>query len=142
MKNGQVRNGTTLVAALLVMALAFLGGSTASAHHSAAMFDQTKSVKLEGTVKQFQWTNPHTWLTVTVQDEGGLVVDWSVEMTSPNLLARAGWRPNTVKPGDKITVNISPLRDGSSGGQFVSATLADGRVLKYEGITPAPGTSY
>lgn len=137
-----MRTGTTFVAALFVTALAIPSGRTALAHHSAAMFDQTKSVTIEGTVKQFQWTNPHTWLTVTVQSEKGQIVDWSVEMTSPNLLARAGWRPNTVKPGDKIKVNISPLRDGSSGGQFVSATLSDGKVLKYEGITPAPGASY
>ena len=109
----------------------------ASAHHSAAMFDATKSVTLRGTVKQFRWTNPHAWLYVTVDAADGAAEEWSIEMTSPNLLKRAGWLPSTIKFGDKITVVGAPLRDGSRGAQFRSATMGDGRVLSYSGITTA-----
>lgn len=117
-------------------ALATAGG--AAAHHSAAMFDSSKTVVLKGVVKQFQWTNPHSWLIVSVQTPDGRVVDWSVEMTSPNLLQRAGWRPSTIHPGDRIVVTGAPLRDGSLGAQFQKATLGDGRTLTYDSITAAP----
>jgi hypothetical protein len=101
----------------------------ALAHHSFAMFDADKTVELEGTVKEFQWTNPHSWLQVLVTDESGREVEWSLEMGSPGALARSGWRPRTVSPGDHVTVSIHPLKDGSSGGQFLTATLPDGTVM-------------
>ncbi len=110
-----------------VAALA-LGGPALS-HHSFAMFDADKTVELEGTVKEFQWTNPHSWLQVVVVDETGREVEWSLEMGSPGSLARNGWRPRTVVPGDEIRVSMHPLKDGSSGGQLLSATLSDGTVL-------------
>ena len=120
--------------------LALAGAGLASAHHSAVMFDSTKTVRLEGIVKQFQWTNPHSWLIVTVQASGGKTEDWSFEMTSPNLLARAGWRPTTIKPGEKIRIVGAPLRDGSPGAQFKCATLADGRLLTYESVSAPAAT--
>lgn len=123
----------------LFLALAWLG--SASAHHSAAMFDPAKTVVLEGVVNQFRWTNPHTWLIVTVQTTDGKAQEWSVEMTSPNLLSRAGWRPTTIKPGEKIKVVGSPLRDGSSGLQFKCATLSDGRLVTYESISASPAAA-
>lgn len=101
----------------------------ALAHHSFAMFDADKTVELEGTVKEFQWTNPHSWLQVLVADESGNEVEWSLEMGSPGALARSGWRPRTMNPGDRVTVSIHPLKDGSSGGQFLTATLPDGTVM-------------
>jgi hypothetical protein len=101
----------------------------ALAHHSFAMFDADKTVELEGTVKEFQWTNPHSWLQVMVTDESGQEIEWSLEMGSPGGLAREGWRPRTVVPGDHIKVSIHPLKDGSSGGQFLTATLPDGTVM-------------
>ena len=104
-------------------------GAPALAHHSFAMFDADKTVELSGTVKEFQWTNPHSWLQVVVVDETGREVEWSLEMGSPGALARNGWRPRTVVPGDEISLSIHPLKDGSSGGQFLSATLPDGTVL-------------
>lgn len=122
---------TRLTLGLLV---ALAGAGIASAHHSAAMFDPSKTVTIQGVVKQFQWTNPHCWLIVTADADGGKQ-DWSFEMTSPNLLARVGWRPSTFKPGDKISINGAPLRDGSSGAQFKCATLADGRTLTYESVS-------
>lgn len=110
------------VAALALAAPAF-------AHHSFAMFDADKTVELEGTVKEFQWTNPHSWLQVLVVDEGGQEIEWSLELGSPGSLARNGWRPRTVVPGDEITFSMHPLKDGSAGGQFLTATLPDGTVL-------------
>jgi Family of unknown function (DUF6152) len=99
------------------------------AHHSPAAFDRTKEVKLVGTVKEFRWQNPHTWIEVLVPDEKGKEVLWGVELTSPTYLIRAGWKSNIIKPGDKVTVVVNPVRSGEPSGIFRSLTLADGRVL-------------
>jgi hypothetical protein len=99
------------------------------AHHSPAAFDRTKEVKLVGTVKEFRWQNPHTWIEVIVLDEKGKEVVWGVELTSPTYLIRAGWKSNIIKPGDKVTVVVNPVRSGEPSGIFRSLTLADGRVL-------------
>jgi hypothetical protein len=101
----------------------------ALAHHSFAMFDQTKVVPLKGTVKEFQWTNPHAWIQIDVSNATGAPEMWSVELNSPNNLRRQGWKSNSLKPGDKVTVTINPLRDGKKGGLFVAVTLPDGKVL-------------
>ena len=100
----------------------------AFAHHSFAMFDRTKEMTLVGTVKEFQWTNPHSWIQVNVPTNGK-VVEWSIEGGSPNGLARRGWTRNSLKPGDKVKVTMHPLKDGSKGGSFVRAEFADGKVL-------------
>ena len=101
-----------------------------AAHHSPAVFDRTKQLKLVGTVKAFRWQNPHTWLEVDVPNAKGKIETWGVEMTSPTYLVRAGWKNNSVKPGDKVTVIVNPLREGDvKSGIFVSITLADGRTL-------------
>jgi Family of unknown function (DUF6152) len=100
-----------------------------AAHHSPAAFDRTKEVKLVGTVKEFRWQNPHTWIEVIVPDEKGKDVLWGVELTSPTYLIRAGWKSNIIKPGDKVTVVVNPVRSGEPSGIFRSLTLADGRVL-------------
>src|SRR5439155_4277370 len=84
------------------------------AHHSAAGIDRTKTVTLVGTVKQFGWQNPHSWMEVEVPNEAGVVTTWKVEMTSPAVLIRAGWKSSTVKPGDQVTVIVFPLRDGDA----------------------------
>jgi hypothetical protein len=100
----------------------------ASAHHSAAMFDDDKSVVLTGSVRSFQWTNPHCFIQVLVPGASA-AVEWSVEMGSPSMLFRSGWKPGTLQPGDKITVVVHPVRDGTPGGRFVSATNAAGKSL-------------
>jgi hypothetical protein len=100
----------------------------ALAHHSFAMFDKDKTVKISGTLKEFEWTNPHAWLHV-VTNEGGKQVEWSFEMGSVGQVAAQGWKADIVKPGDKITIEGHPLKDGSRGGQYRIATLADGRTL-------------
>lgn len=100
------------------------------AHHSQAMFDADKKVTLSGTVKEFQFSNPHCYIQLLVpnqeQTQGGSE-EWSIEMGAPAHVLRAGWKANTLKPGDKITVVINPLRDGGKGGHYMSATGADGK---------------
>jgi len=100
----------------------------AHAHHSGAIFDDGKSTTLIGTVRAFQWTNPHCWIQILVPGDGGSV-EWSVEMGSPSQLYRGGLRPGSLKPGDRITVVVHPMRDGSNGGLFVSAIAPDGKAL-------------
>lgn len=100
-----------------------------AAHHSPAVFDRTKEVTLTGTVKDFRWQNPHTWIQIEVPGEGGEAVLWGVELTSPTYLVTAGWRSNTIKPGDTVSIVVNPVRTGEPAGIFVSMTLADGRVL-------------
>ena len=111
----------------VVMAVALV--APALAHHSPAAFDRTKKVTLVGTVKEFRWQNPHTWIELEVPDEKGKQVVWGVELTSPTYLIRAGWKSNIIKPGDKVTIVVNPVRSGEPSGIFVSLTLADGREL-------------
>ena len=101
----------------------------AIAHHSLAMFDVEQTVEFSGTVKELQWTSPHSWLQITVQNERGEAIEWSLEMGSPGELARSGWRPRTVVPGDEITVTVHPLNDGSPGGQLLTVVLPNGEAL-------------
>jgi hypothetical protein len=101
------------------------------AHHSPAAFDGQKTVTLVGTVKEFRWQNPHSWIEVLVPDEKGQEVLWAVELTSPTYLIRAGWKSNTLQAGDKVTVVGRPLKSGEPGSAiFTSVTLADGRELR------------
>jgi len=113
----------------LIAIAAMLTASSALAHHSFAMFDQSKSVTLQGTVKDFRWNNPHVFIQLLVKAEDGSEVEWSIEMTSPEHLARVGWKPGTLKPGDKATLVIHPMRDGSAGGQYLSGTGPDGPLI-------------
>jgi Family of unknown function (DUF6152) len=113
----------------LVFVLLSIGAGIAPAHHSGAMFDRDKTVSLAGTVAQFEWTNPHSWISIDVPNSGGGVDRWSVECNSPNNLVRQGWKSTSLKPGDKVTILIHPLRSGEKGGSFMSVTLADGTVL-------------
>ena len=100
----------------------------ALAHHSFAPFDQTKTVTYKGTVSEFQWTNPHSWLIVKVKGEQGDEV-WSFEMLSPNVLRRMGWRSDILKAGDVITVTANPARDGSKAGLLVDVLGPDGKSI-------------
>jgi hypothetical protein len=101
----------------------------ASAHHSGAMFDQARTVTLAGTIKEYQFTNPHVWIEVLVPDAKGKPVQWSIEGEGPSLMARLGLKPKALQPGDKVTLKAHPLRDGRPGGSFITMTLADGRVI-------------
>jgi len=112
---------------MAVIALAFAGA--AFAHHSGAMFDRDKTVELTGTIVSFGWTNPHSWIEIEVPNASGGTDKWGVECNSPNTMARSGWRANTLKPGDQVTITVHPLRDGTKGGRFINVKLADGTVL-------------
>jgi hypothetical protein len=115
-----------------------IASATAFAHHSSAGIDRTKSVELVGTIRQFSWTNPHSWMEVDVPDQKGGTITWKVEMTSPAYLVRAGWKSTTVKTGDEVKVTVRPLRDGSPGGLFVSVVLSDGRTFTERPAAPSP----
>jgi hypothetical protein len=117
---------------LAAAALACVAGP-ALAHHSAAMFDGAKEVVLVGTVKEFQYTNPHSWIQVIVPKDGGGEVEWSIETAAPIVLLRAGIRSNALVPGDKVTVRAHPLKDGAAGGNLIDVKKADGTVLSTRG---------
>lgn len=110
------------------LATATMIAAPALAHHSFAMFDQRKIMTLEGTVTEFQWTNPHAFIEMEVPGSGK-AERWSIELNSPNNLKRQGWSRTAVKPGDKISLRMSPLRDGTKGGLFLDLKLANGKVL-------------
>lgn len=120
-------------AAFAVLAV---GARGAAAHHSFAAFDRDRNVVITGTVKEFQWTNPHAWIQVLVNDDGEQR-EWSIEAGSPNMMARQGWKSRTLKPGDKIALVMHPILTGAPAGSLVSVTLADGTVLG-PGGAPAP----
>jgi hypothetical protein len=115
-----------MLSLVLIFAAAMMTAGSALAHHSFAMFDQSKAMPIEGTVKEFRWTNPHIFIQLLVKSDNGTEVEWSIEMTSPEHLARVGWRPGTIKAGDKVNLVIHPMRDGSAGGQFISGGGPDG----------------
>jgi hypothetical protein len=115
----------TIGAVLLAAGLA----APVFAHHSFAMFDTGKPVTIEGIVTSFEWTNPHAYIEVDVPEAKGGQTHWSIELGSPSILMRAGWKFNTLKKGDKVTAVISPLRNGEPGSLLNRLTLADGRVL-------------
>lgn len=103
--------------------------ATVQAHHSGAMFDPTTTVELKGTIKEFQWKNPHVWIQVIARNGDATTKEWSIEGGGPNSLSRDGWRPSTFKPGDEVTMKVHPMRDGSPAGNFIAAKWADGHTL-------------
>jgi hypothetical protein len=113
------------VTAALGLALA----APAFAHHSFAMFDAEKTVKVTGTVRQVEWTNPHVWVRIMINNAEGKAEQWGFEMGPPAQQIRRGWEPDSLKPGDTVTLNMHPMKDGSRGGQVVDATLPDGRTV-------------
>jgi hypothetical protein len=122
-----------------VFSIALLGSfaAAASAHHSAAMFDSTKTVELNGTVKEFQWTNPHTWIQLYVNNERGERVEWSIEGGSPGTLSRNGWRPSTFASGASVVIKVHPMLSGAPSGSFVGAKFDDGKTLGRWEAAPA-----
>jgi hypothetical protein len=125
-------------------AMALGAALPASAHHSGAMFDRTKTVELTGTIKEYQFANPHVWIEVMAEPAavkfsdksdakkkgaGKEPVQWSIEGEGPAIMARMGLGPSVLKAGDKIRIKLHPLRDGRSGGSFISITLANGKTI-------------
>ena len=113
------------------MALGLIAiAAPATAHHSFAMFDMQKDMTVVGTVTEFRWTNPHSFMHLLVQDAQRGSTNWAIEMTSPNNLVHGGWRRSSLKPGDKVTVTYHPLLNGKLGGALVRVKLPDGTVLE------------
>ena len=110
------------------VALALAAGG-AQAHHSFAMFDMTKEVTVSGTVRQFQWTNPHAYIQVVTKDDAGRDVEWSMEMGAPMYLYARGWRPRSLRAGMRVNVTLNPLRNGRPGGVVRDVTGADGKPI-------------
>src|SRR5688572_30538855 len=119
--------------AVLCSALA-VGLLTAPAfgHHVSAFIDYEKKLELTATVKQFRWTNPHSRMIVTAAGEGAQMVEWDLEMGSPGTLSRRGWNPRLVAPGERVTVTLHPMKDGTPGGQLLTVKLPDGKVISGE----------
>ncbi len=121
------------VRGLAIVSLIAAGTGLAVAHHSAAAFDSTQRKEITGTVKKFDYSNPHTWVWLDVANEQGGVDTWGVEGMSPNFLNRRGWTRTTLKPGDKLTIVIRPMKNGEKGGMWISAKRPDGEVLLMNG---------
>jgi len=118
-----------VAAVALPVALAVALGAPALAHHSFAMFDNTRSVTLHGKVTRYQWTNPHAYLELDAEQAGGGTRHYTLEMTSINMMSRGGWTSRTIKAGDLVTAIAAPLRDGRPGGLVLEVTLPSGRVM-------------
>ena len=125
-----------LIAALLLAAAA---ATPALAHHSFAMFDMSKQVSIAGTVKDFQYTNPHSWVIVTAAGADGKQTEWGFESEGPSTLLRAGIKHSSLNPGDKVTALAFPMRDGRPAGSLISVTKADGSVLTFRAGPPPAG---
>jgi hypothetical protein len=122
----------TLRSGGLVIAALSMAGASLFAHHSFAVFDMASEKTITGTVSKFEWTNPHTFIFVDAPNDKGVMETWAIEGMSPNYLGRRGWSKTSVKPGDKITVTVRPLKDGKAGGMFVRALL-DGKTMLQTG---------
>jgi len=132
-------------AAFLVLAIIALLISVrpAAAHHSGAGFNSGQVIELKGTIKEFQFKNPHTWIQVLVSDADGKITEWSLEWGSPNSLGRQGYRPSTFPPGAKVTVRANPMRNGTPAGGFIAAKFEDGTVIGRwdDKVSPSAGTT-
>ena len=130
-----------LVFAGLAFAALFISVQPAAAHHSGAGFNSDKVIELKGTIKEFQFKNPHTWIQVLVEDANGKTTEWSLEWGSPNSLGRQGYRPSTFPPGAKVTVRLNPMRSGAPAGGFIAAKFADGATIGRwdDKISPSAG---
>jgi hypothetical protein len=114
---------------LLALLILMVPASAAMAHHSFGGFDMQKVATVAGTVREFQWTNPHIWIQLNVVNPQGRIEEWGFETASPNVLGRRGWSKKMLQPGDKISVTYHPSRDGSHGGAVMSVTLPSGKVV-------------
>jgi len=118
--------------ARLLSASALLFTASAVAHHSPAMFDRSQNITLTGEVKEFQWTSPHCWIQLLVPDPSNpnaAPVEWGIEMDNPLGLLRHGWKPGSLKAGQRVTIVAHPLRDGTNGGEVVSVQTEDGEFI-------------
>jgi hypothetical protein len=134
--NNRLRGPARRLLLLATLVLSVLAGSNAAlAHHSFAMFDHENQIRVEGTVTEYKWQNPHVYIWLTAPDAKGEMRTWTIECANPGILNRLGWKFNMIKPQDKITVVIAPLRTGEAGALLKQVKLADGS--KYGNGAPA-----
>lgn len=112
---------------MLSLGVLVVTAGTALAHHSATMFDDKKTVTVQGVVKKFEYTNPHSWLLVDVTGKDGKVTTWGFEAEGPTTLQRAGIRPSDLKPGTKLTITGNPMKDGTPAAIWINAVREDGK---------------
>lgn len=124
-----LRRAAARASAASIVAAGLSAPLPVGAHHSEAAFDTGRVIQLNGTVKEFQWTNPHVWIQLYVKNDDGKTVEWSIEGGGPNSLARKGWRPATFKPGAAVTIKAHPMRNGAPAAAFIGARFADGSTL-------------
>ncbi len=122
----------------VAIGLATLASIQAATHHSQTMYDGDTEIEMRGVVEQFDWTNPHTWLYVTIEGEDGASSQWVFESNSTGQLTRGGWSADSIKSGDEVTIIMHPLRDGTRGGTIVSIHMPDGTILPSGGMRPDP----
>ena len=113
----------------LALGAACVTATAAFAHHSFAMFDRTRTATVSGTVREFQWTNPHAYIQLNVRQANGTQVEYSLEMGAPMYLYARGWRPRTLRPGSQVTVQYNPLRNGDPGGVVLEVMDAQGNPV-------------
>ena len=134
-----MRRARLLWGAATVLLVMRATAGPAFAHHSFAMFDTANEVTLAGVVTSLEWTNPHVYIELDVPDATRGAKHWTIELGSPSILQRAGWKFNSIKKGDKVTAVVSPLRNGEPGSLLTRITLSDGRVLTNGGATGVGG---
>jgi hypothetical protein len=117
------------ISAFLLAAVMLLCAAPAISHHSNSAYQVDQVVTLTGVVKEWKWSNPHTWLYLTVDDPKAGKIEWAVEGRAPGVLGRVGWDRFVLKPGDKVTVHMSPAKDGSHVGIIARVTKEDGTIL-------------
>ncbi len=127
-----------LIAVALALGSAGLAAIPAATHHSQTMYDGDTEIEMRGVVEEFDWTNPHTWLYVMINEVDGSSSQWVFESNSTGQLTRVGWAADSIKAGDEVTVIMHPLRDGTRGGSIVAVHLPDGTVLPSGGVSPDP----
>ncbi len=116
--------------AAIFMLLIMTGfSSTLRAHHSTAMFDSDNPIELSGTIVEWQYTNPHTFIILNVVDEDGNEVEWALEGRSTSAIYRLGWTPESLQPGDEIMVTVRPLHSGAPGGNYSNIRWRDGSEI-------------
>jgi hypothetical protein len=122
-------NARTAGLAVVLGAVSLLYTTPAWSHHSNVGFEVTKVITVTGVVRGFRWSNPHTWVYLTVDDGKGGKVEWSCEGRAPGILLRAGWTPKSLVPGEKVTIDMSPSKDGTLVSLIARVTKADGTIL-------------
>lgn len=118
----------------VVLALVLLHPLPARSHHSNVAYEVTKVITVTGVVKTFEWVNPHTFVHLVVTDDKGTTVEWAAEGRAPGILRRAGWTRSSLKPGETVTIDMSPAKDGSKTSIIARVTKADGTILSNQPV--------